>query len=200
MCGSQSPVENEDIPGRLFGVTAQTGGFVVPSCRRCNRDWAGDQEFVRLRVTLHAGSTPGAGYINERELARVSGVGQKMPHIDRYMRERKKQYVEGGREFLGLTDVDLERFRNVVRHWAAGIHYRERNIRAALPGSVHERVTQPALFRRLQLQPSPHGKWNSNEGSKFGSWWFLPGPEPMDSVAIINLLDSDELWFLVRFP
>ena len=199
-CADRAPVGNEDIPGKLFGVTAQTGGLLVPACQHCNGPWSADQEHVRLRVTLHAGSADGAAYIKSRERGRISGTGQRAPQVERYMRERSKQYFVNGRESLGLTEDDDAGFSNVLRHWAAGVHYWKQKTRAALPGSLHFKWRSPDIFRSLSLPPQPHGEWKLKGGAKFGSWWFCPGPNTSESVTIFNLLRSDELWFLVRFP
>lgn len=199
-CGDDSPGENEDIPGKQFGVTAQTGGLVIPVCRSCNGAWSTDQEFVRLRITLHAGSRPGAGYIKSRELIRVKGGKEKPPQLGRCLKERAKQFFVNGKEFMGLTDTDFARFSNVLRHWAAGIHYLKRNSPAAVPGSVHFILLQPKFFRKVQLSLQPHGVWKAKDGGEFGRWWFFPGPATSESITIVNLLRSDELRFAVRFP
>jgi hypothetical protein len=181
-------------------VTAQTGGFLVPVCRSCNGSWSTDQQFVRLRITLHAGSKPGAGHMRSRELRRVKGGEQGPSQVGRYFKERAKQFFVNGTEFVGLTDTDLARFSNVLRHWAAGIHYSRRNAQAAVPGSVHFSLLQPNCFRKVQLLPRPHGAWKAKDGGEFGRWWFFPGPDTSESITIVNLLRSDELWFTVRFP
>lgn len=199
-CGRDEPAENEDIPGKQFGVTAQTGGLLIPVCPPCNRAWSKDQEFVRLRVTLHAGSKPGAAYVRARELARIKGSEQKPPQRRRYLKDRTKQYFVNGKEFMGMTDTDLARFSNVLSHWAAGIHYSKRKTLAALPGSVHFKLLQPAFFCKFSFSSQPHGQWKIKDGAEFGCWWFFPGQNTSDSITIINLLQSSELWFAVRFP
>lgn len=194
-------MENEDIPGkRLFAVTNKTGGLLVPACQTCNGSWSCDQEFVRLRIVLHAGSHEGAGHIRLRELRRLTGSEAKKPQVARYLKERAKLYVVNGREIMGLTDTDLGRISSVMRHWAAGIHYWRRKTRAALPGSVHLKFLQPDFFRRMPLPPEPHGKWIETDGTLFGCWWFFPGAATTESITVFNLLQQDALWFGVRFP
>ena len=199
-CGSAEPSENEDIPGKQFGVNAQTGGLLVPVCRACNKSWSTDQEFVRLRIVLNAGSNSGAEYIKERELTRLRGSAKREPQTRRYLGQRAKQFFLQGTEYLGLTDCDLAQFSNVLRHWAAGIHYSKRNTRPALPGSVHFQVLQPNFFKRVSLSPDAHGRWAAKSGGEFGLWWFLPGPTDAESITIFNVLRKDELRFAVRFP
>ena len=198
-CGME-PCENEDIPGRLFGVNAQTGGLLLPVCRNCNTTWHEDQEFVRLRITLNAGSSPGGTYIKKRELARVKGSEKRKPQVGRYLAERVKQFFLDGKELLGLTDEDLAKFGNVLVHWAAGVHYDRRGTRPALPGSVVYQFLRPSFFQALTLSPKVDGEWRTVEGEHFGCWWFLPGTHSTESITIFNLLASNQLWFAVRFP
>jgi hypothetical protein len=157
-CGSAEPSENEDIPGKQFGVNAQRGGLLVPVCGTCNKSWHTDQEFLRLGIVLNAGSKSGAGYIKERELSRLRGSAERQPQTRRYFEQRAKQFFVQGTEYLGLTDSDLAQLSSVLRHWAAGIHYSKRNTRPALPGSVHFQVLQPEFFKRVSLSPDAHGR------------------------------------------
>jgi hypothetical protein len=199
-CGASSALENEDIPGKQFGVTAQTGGLLLPVCRRCNAGWNKDQEFFRLRIVMHAGSRPGAHYIKDRELSRLRGTDDRKPQVGRYLKERSKTYVIDGDQLDGLTDSDFQRINNVLRHWCAGIHYANRKALAALPGSVTYKIEKPAVFDRLNLPSTTAQEWKLRDGKHFGRWWFLPGPEPVESITVLNLLRGESLWFLVRFP
>src|SRR5437016_3282224 len=103
------------------------------------------------------------------------------------------QYFVGEKEFLGLTDRDLRRFET-VRHWAAGIHYWKRRVRAKLPGSIHIKPLQSEFFNRLKLPPDPLGEWTVRSGALFGCWWFLGGADIEESITIVNLLGQDALW------
>ena len=199
-CGACFALENEDIPGKQFGVTAQTGGLLVPVCHSCNAGWNQDQEFFRLRIVMHAGSRPGAHYIKDRELLRLKGTDERKPQVGRYLRERSKEYVVGGQQLDGLTHSDFERIDSVLRHWSAGIHYANRKVLAALPGSVTHKIEHPVLFERLTLPSAPVGEWTVKDGEHFCRWWFLPGLQAAESITVINLLHGESLWFLVRFP
>ena len=198
-CGVGLPETDEDIPGRMFGVTSTTGGLMVPACAACNKGWVADQEFIRLRVTLHGGSKPGGKHILEKEARRIVSSEYQRPSPGRYAREIGKLYVADGNELLGLTDGDLRRFDNVLTHWAAGIHYFARKAHAAVPGTVYQSALRPDIFDTISLRPQPDGKWKEASGD-FGSWWFLPRPLLSESATVIQLLGSPELRFLVRFP
>jgi hypothetical protein len=139
--------------------------------------------------------------MKSRELIRVKGGKGKPPQSERYLKERAKQLFLNGEELMGLTDGDFARFSNVLRHWAAGIHYSKRNSQAAVPGSVHFSLLHPNVFSRVQLSlQSPHGVWNATNGEEFGRWWFFPGAASSESITFVNLLRSNELCFAVRFP
>jgi hypothetical protein len=100
----------------------------------------------------------------------------------------------------GLTNSDFYQIENVLRHWAAGIHYAKRSAMAAAPGSVFLKIEHPDVFTKLNLPPMPSGKWIANDGHEFGRWWFLPGKDPTESITVFNLLFGESLWYLVRFP
>ena len=126
-------------------MTAQTGGLLVPVCHRCNAGWNQDQEFLRLRIVMHAGSRTGAHYIKGRELSRLKGTAERKPQVHRYLEERSKTYAVKGEQLDGLTHGDFQRIDNVLRHWCAGIHYANRKVLADLPGSVTHKIERPGM-------------------------------------------------------
>src|SRR6266704_4865917 len=58
------------------------------------------------------------------------------------------------------------------------------------------KVDPQKLKNKLQRHQS--GVWLASTG-EFARWWFIPGPEPSTSVIAFRLLESETLWFLVRF-
>lgn len=199
-CGLPGANSNEDIPGKQFGVTPGSGGLIVPAHAKCNHTWSRDQEFFRLRIVLNAGTQPGARHGQQRELRRFSDPEQRKAQVSRYLKERAKIFNDSeGKRLMGLTQTDLERFSNVVRHWGAGVHYYKQKVKADLPGSVYPHVA-PDTIRRDMFAPDSHGEWKLADGIHFGAWWFLPGPQMSQSIVVFNLLQFDELWFVVRFP
>jgi hypothetical protein len=196
-CGGPGEASREHIPGKLFGVV---DGLILPACKPCNKSWEKDQQFVRLRIVLHAGSQPSARYMKDRELLRVHGSAEKRPQVGRYKRERDKTFAVSGVEYMGLTDDDYSRLQNVVTRWAAGLHYAHRGVPAGAPEEFMDTVAWPRLDPKkltARLMSQPH-IWHTKTG-EFALWWFVPGPEPRQSAVVIQLLGVDTLWFVVRF-
>src|SRR5262249_1484303 len=144
-CGQSGADSRDHIPGKLFGVVGNAG-LILPAHSTCNRAWDADQEFFRLRIVLHTGSSQGAEHIKERELLRVKGSAGKAPQRERYLRERAKTFIDAaGGESMGLTDSDYMRIQNVVRHWAAGVHFANSGTSPALPGLLLDTVAAPKV-------------------------------------------------------
>jgi len=200
-CGSDKNLSRDHIPGRLFGVTGAEKGIIVLACTGCNHGWHKDQEFVRLRITLHAGSSEGAQYIQHRELSRLKPKPGKRPEIARYRREASKSFSVSGTEYLGLTDADHMKFCNVVKHWAAALHYWKTGAVASIPKEMKDTLASPKLDPvKLQskLTGQQTGTWIAQDG-EFARWWYVAGPKSDQSVVAFRLLKSDALWFFVRF-
>ncbi len=196
-CGGLDPDSREDIPGKLFGVNHQTGGLLVPAHKSCNVEWNVHQQSFRQHLVIHRGSSSGAHYMQLRELLRLKGTNEKLPQIGRWMKAKAKIFPIEDKLYIGMTEDDQEIHMNVLRHWAAGIHYSQKQARAALPGTVF--MVEPGALSHETFAISAH-EWRTTDGEILGYYWFLPGSEPSDSITIFHLLDSDELWFIVKFP
>ncbi len=189
-CGTRENIDRDHIPGKLFGVTGIKHGLVLPACRECNKSWEKDQQFFRLRIVLHLGSKPSARFLHDRELLRLKGRHGRKPQVRRYLRERAKKFSAGGVEYTGLTDSDYEKICNVIRHWAAGLHYSQTGHQASLPGTIADTIASPKVDpRKLEkkLQGSLSGVWPASTG-ELARWWFVRGPEPNKSVIAFRLL------------
>ena len=200
-CGACKNLDRDHIPGKLFGVIGIEHGLVLPACRKCNKGWENDQQFFRLRIVLHLGSKPSAKFLRDREHLRLKGSQRKRPQVGRYLRERTKTFSAGGVEYTGLTDADYEKICNVIRHWAAGLHYSQTGHQASLPGTISDTIARPKIDpQKLEKSVQGHqsGVWVASAG-ELARWWFIPGPEPNKSVISFRLLESKTLWFLVRF-
>jgi hypothetical protein len=200
-CGSTNPGTRDHIPGQLFGVKGIDRGVVVPSCHRCNHSWELDQEFFRLRLVLHAGSSQALKYSRDRELRRLThekhhrGTG-------RYLEECSKLTCIEGKDYYTLTKSDCERIKNVVMHWAAALHYSKTACLATVPGvylDTHggpKRLSVRKLREKLKIDPS--GFWSTDAG-EFARYWFLPGRSVHNSSIVFNVLGLGTLWFFVKF-
>ncbi len=197
-CGESFPDSRDHVPGKLFGIVGDAHGIIVPAHESCNKEWQKDQEFFRLRLALHAGSSPAFAYGKQRELARL----RKPAGRQRYITETSKVFMVEGREHYGLTPEDCGRIKNVVIHWAAAIHYARRNCLAAVPGEYCDTLAKPRLsVSKLtnRLSPEPTGVWRTNDG-ELVRWWFSPHScSAHKSAVIFNILRLDTLWFFVRF-
>ncbi len=200
-CGTRETLNRDHIPGKLLGVTWTSHGLVVPACRKCNKSWEKDQQFMRLRIVLHVGSKPGARFIRNRELLRLKGRSGRKPQGGRYLREKAKAFLAGGVEYIGLTDSNYERICNVIRHWAAALHYSQTRNPASLPGTIADTIASPKVDPqklKKKLQGHQSGVWLGSAG-EFARWFFIPGPAQNKSVIAFRLLESETLWFLIRF-
>jgi hypothetical protein len=200
-CGSVKNLSRDHIPGRLFGVSGAEKGIIVPACTGCNHGWHKDQEFMRLRIALHAGSYQEARYIQQRELSRLKSKSGRRPEIARYRQEAAKSFLVSGTEYLGLTDADYMKVCNVVKHWAAALHYWQTGAVASLPTEMKDTLAWPKLDPmklQSQLTGQQTGTWIAEDG-EFARWWYVAGPKPDQSVIAFRLLKSDALWFFIRF-
>jgi hypothetical protein len=201
-CGSTKTGSRDHIPGRLFDVKGNIKGVVVPACRGCNKNWESDQQFFRLRLVMHVGSGPGSAlvYCRDRELKRLSSE-KNYPGVRRYLAEHAKTVTVDNKHHTALTDGDREKVRNVIRHWAAALHYARTECLAAVPGTYIDtlgppRISLPKLQDKLVMPAT--GSWSTNCG-RLIDYWFLPGRSVHSSSVVFNILGLDSLWFLVKF-
>ncbi len=195
-CGARENLTRDHIPGKLFGVTGAKGGLVLPACRKCNKSWEKDQQFMRLRIVLHVGSKSGARFIRNRELLRLKGRSGRKPQAGRYLRERAKTFSAGGVEYIGLTDSDYEKICNVIRHWAAGLHYSQTGNPASLPETIADTIATPKLDPqklKKKLQGHQNGVWLASTGVSLALLWGTPavprahGVRSPDSASALRL-------------
>lgn len=201
-CGSTNPKTRDHIPGKLFGVKGDIKGLVVPACPRCNKDWESDQQFFRLRLVMHAGSGSGAAlvYSRDRELRRLSSE-KNYSGVRRYLTEDAKTVIIDNKRHTALTEVDRDKVSNVIRHWAAALHYARTGCLAAVPGTYIDtlgapRISLPKLQQKLVMRAT--GSWATNH-DRLVEYWFLPGRSAHTSSVVFNILGLDSLWFLVKF-
>jgi len=199
-CGETKPETREHIPGQLFGVKGNTRGLIVPAHSRCNKDWESDQQFFRLLIAMHAGSNPAFAYSCDRELRRLSSK-KNYAGVQRYLAEYNKTVIIDNRRHTALTDGDRGKVRNVIRHWAAALHYARTECPAAAPGSYIDtlgapRISLPKLKKKLVMPAT--GSWSADQGHLV-DYWFLPGRTAHTSSIVFNILGRDSLWFLVKF-
>jgi hypothetical protein len=199
-CGETKPESRDHIPGRLFGVNGNTRGLVVPAHSRCNKSWERDQQFVRLLIAMHAGSKLAFAYSRDRELLRLSSE-KNYAGVRRYLAEYAKTVIIDNKRHTALTDGDREKVRNVIRHWAAALHYARTECLAAVPGTYIDtlgppRISLPKLQKKLVMPAT--GSWSTNHG-RLVDYWFLPGRSVHASSVVFNILGLNSLWFLVKF-
>lgn len=199
-CGATNPGTREHIPGQLFGIKGVDNGIVVPACRNCNTGWEKEQEFFRLRLVLHAGSSRALRFSRDRELRRLSDAEHR-GGVGRYLAECSKVVSVNGKDHYKLTKNDCQRVKNVITHWAAALHYAKTECLAAVPGVYLDTLGFPRLSvekLRGKLKINPSGYWQANQG-EFVRYWFLPERTAHQSSVVFNILTLDTLWFFVKF-